>query len=97
MSADGVLVTFDAIAQAQTDVTTTVASIDQQLADLKSYLAPIVASWKGQAFDQYQSLQQQWDNALTDLNTVLGQIGSALGEAHVNYLSTEQANASVWG
>jgi WXG100 family type VII secretion target len=92
-----VLVTFGAIEQAQSDVTTTVASIDQQMSDLQSYLAPIVSTWKGQAFDQYQALQQQWNQALNDLNSVLAQIGSALGEAYSNYTATEQANANVWG
>lgn len=97
MSYTGVTVTFDSIAQAQSDVTLTVSSIDQQMADLKSFLAPIVAQWKGQAFDQYQALQGQWDTAANDLNVVLGQIGTALGEAHVNYLATESRNAATWG
>ena len=98
MSYDGsVLVTFQAIEQAQSDVNTTVSSINSQMDDLKTYLQPIISTWVGSARDGYVNLQTQWNGAATDLNTVLAQIGNALGDAHQNYLSTESANAGTWG
>jgi len=97
MSSDGVLVTFQAIANGQADVNSTVAAINQEMDDLKAYLAPMISTWGGAASDQYQALQQQWDTAATDLNAVLAQIGQALGTAHDNYVQTETSNSNVWG
>ena len=91
-----ILVTFESIAQAQGDVAATSSSINGQLADLKSYLAPMVSSWTGAAAQDYQAKQAQWDSAARDLNTVLAQIGAALGTAHDNYNQAETANRNTW-
>jgi early secretory antigenic target protein ESAT-6 len=92
-----VLVTFDAIQTAQSDVVSTVNAINQEMDDLKSYLQPIVQTWSGAASEQYNSLQNQWNTAAQDLNAVLAQIGQNLQMAHDNYTATESSNASVWG
>jgi len=97
MSYDGgVLVTFSAISDGQADVNTTVAAIDQEMSDLRSFVANIYSTWGGAAAQQYQALQQQWDTAAADLNAVLQRIGQALGTAHDNYVQTETANSNVW-
>lgn len=93
----GITVTFGTIAQAQSDVTNTVAQIDGQLNDLRQFLAPMVSSWEGGAATDYQALQRRWDTAAGDLNIVLQQIGQMLGQANQGYQATEAANASVWG
>ena len=92
----GITVTFGTISQAQADVSNTVARMDQQLGDLRSFLAPLVAAWEGGASTDYQVLQKRWDTAAGDLNTVLGQISQLLGQSHDSYQSTESANASAW-
>lgn len=91
-----VFVTFGAVQQASGDARTTSAQLNQQLADLKSYLAPLVASWEGQASADYNAKQKQWDEAQTALNTLLAQIGSALENSHGNYTEAENKNASMW-
>ncbi len=98
MSAAGgeVFVTFGAVAAASGDAKTTSAALNQQLADLKSYLAPLVASWEGQAAVDYNAKQKQWDQAQTALNTLLAQIGTALDTSHSNYTEAENRNASMW-
>lgn len=92
-----IFVTFEALAQAQGDVSSTSASINGQLADLKDYLAPLVASWTGSASSDYQAKQAQWDSAATDLNLVLAQIGQALGTANDTYQQAESHNQATWG
>lgn len=92
-----ILVTFGAIADAQADTASTYASLNQQLADLKSYLAPLVATWHGQASEQYNGYQRQWDTAAADLNSVLNTISSALGVSNDNYQQAESTNAAAWG
>lgn len=90
------LVTFGAINEAAMDTDSIATQIAQQLSDLKSYLAPLVASWSGQASTDFQALQAKWDASANDLNQVLRQISQALHTAGDNYLTTERTNSSIW-
>lgn len=89
-------VTFSALDAAQGDVSTTASRIRAQLDDLRRYLAPMVATWQGQAAQDYQAKQRQWDTAAADLFAVLAQIGVALGAANDSYQQVERANAARW-
>jgi 6 kDa early secretory antigenic target len=89
-------VTFAALEAAQSDVSGVAARMTNQLEDLKRFLAPMVATWEGQASAEYQAKQRQWDTAAAGLATVLGQIGVALGTANESYRQVEQANAARW-
>ena len=95
-SSNGVKVTFQTIAQAQSDVANTVARINQQHSDLRNFLSPLVAGWEGSASSDYQVLQGRWDSASADLNAVLQEISRMLGTTHDTYRQTEQANTAVW-
>lgn len=92
----GIVVTFGTIMQAQSDVANTVAKIDSQLNDLRSFLAPMVSTWQGGAATDYQQLQRKWDAAAGDMNMVLGQISQMLGSTHDSYRETESRNAATW-
>lgn len=94
--ADHILVTFGALSEAQANTAATYAALNNQLADLKSYLAPLTASWEGDASTTYQGYQAQWDTAAAELNTVLQTISSAVGQALANYQATEQTNTAMW-
>ena len=97
MSGDGhILVTFGAINEAAMDTDAVASQIAQQLSDLKSYLAPLVANWSGEASAEYQALQAKWDAGASDLNQVLRQMAQALRTAGENYQSTERTNTSIW-
>jgi early secretory antigenic target protein ESAT-6 len=89
-------VTFAALETAQTDVSGVAGRMTGQLEDLKRFLAPMVATWEGQAATDYQAKQRQWDAAAASLATVLGQIGVALGSANESYRQVEQTNAARW-
>ncbi|SDJ43161.1 WXG100 family type VII secretion target [Frankineae bacterium MT45] len=89
-------VTFSQLAATQDQVRSTVSNINTQLADLKSYLNPLVQTWSGAAADNYNAAQAQWDRAAEDLNQVLSAIGNALGSANEGYQQTEKSNASRW-
>ena len=97
MSTDGrMLVTFAAINEAAMDADAIASQIAQQLSDLKSYLAPLVATWSGQASSDFQALQARWDASAEDLNQVLRQMSQALRSAGEQYQATESANTSIW-
>ena len=89
-------VTFGELANAQQNVASTARRMTAQLEDLKRYLAPMVAGWTGQAAQDYQSKQRQWDTAAADLTAVLTQIGVAVGHANDGYQQVEAANARRW-
>ena len=98
MSGDGhMLVTFGAVNEAAMDADGVASQIAQQLGDLKAYLAPLVASWSGEASADFQALQAKWDSSATDLNQVLHQMSQALRIAADNYSNTERANKQIWG
>ena len=91
-----ILVTFSAIQAAQSDVSTTSTNINSELSDLKAFLAPMVATWSGTAAENYQAKQRQWDEAATELNNILAQIGRALGSAGDDFATAESSNANIW-
>jgi early secretory antigenic target protein ESAT-6 len=98
MSGDGhIQVTFGAVNEAAIDTDSIASQIAQQLSDLKSYLAPLVASWSGEASSDFQALQAKWDASANDLNQVLRQISQSLRSAGDNYLNTERSNKQIWG
>lgn len=89
-------VTFGEIAAAQQNVAATAQRISGRLDELRRYLAPLAATWEGQAATDYRARQRQWDSAAADLAPVLARIGAALGAANDNYQQVEQANARRW-
>ena len=97
MGAEGqVIVNAQVLDEGATDTDSVAGQIEQQLGDLKGYLAPLVASWTGEASTDYQALQQKWNTSADDLHAVLRQIAAALRTASQNYVSGEQSNASMW-
>ncbi len=96
MGTGPIKVTFSALTEAQTSVTTTAGRMTAQLEELKRFLAPMVATWSGQAAEEYGIKQRQWDTAAADMAVVLAQIGRALGAANDSYYQVEQANAGRW-
>ena len=97
MSGDGnILVTFGAINEAAMDTDSIASQISQQLTDLKSFIAPLVASWSGEASSDFQALQAKWDTSADDLSRVLRQMAQALRTAGESYQSTERTNSSIW-
>jgi WXG100 family type VII secretion target len=98
MSGDGhIQVTFGVVNEAAMDTDAIASQIAQQLGDLKAYLAPLVASWSGEASGDFQALQAKWDASANDLNQVLRQISQSLRTAGDNYSNTERANKQIWG
>ena len=89
-------VTFGALEGARADVASTAARISGRLDDLRRAVGPLAGTWDGQAAQEYQARQRQWDAAAADLTRVLVDVGRALGEAHDGYRAAENANAGLW-
>jgi ESAT-6 family protein len=93
---DGIQVTFGSLESAAGSIGTQAGKVQSSLDDLKSFLQPLVASWTGQAAEQYQQHQRTWDQAAADMQQVLAAIGTAVQRAAEDYQAGEQVNTARW-
>lgn len=91
-----ILVNFQTISQASSDVRHTTQNIRQQLDDLESGVKKIAQSWEGAAQEGYQAKQAEWDKRAASLHATLEAIAKALDNAAQNYQSTESQNSRIW-
>ncbi|MCB5909312.1 WXG100 family type VII secretion target [Streptomyces pinistramenti] len=91
-----ILVNFETISQAASDVRRTANNIRSQLDNLEAGVKKIAASWEGAAQEGYQARQREWDKRAASLHSTLEAIAKALDNAAQNYRSTEHKNANVW-
>ena len=89
-------VSFGALVGASTDTSATAGRIATKLEELRSSLAPMVATWEGQAAADYQAKQAKWDTAAAGINAVLMNVSKALADAAQRYEQTEQVNQRRW-
>lgn len=94
--ADGVGVDFDKLYNAGLGTKAVAGSIQQQLQDLKGYLAPLTSDWTGDAATGYQAKMTDWDRVAQDLYKVLENFAQDLLDAHDNYRGGEKHNTSIW-
>lgn len=91
-----VVVTFGEIEAGRGNVAQTAGAVQQQLDDLKKFLAPLVSTYTGAASEAWQVKQAEWDRAAADIQQVLASIGVALGTANDAYQQAETSNANRW-
>ena len=94
MSDGEIYVNYQALQDGEATIIQISQRIEQKLSDLKGRLARI--QWEGQDQAAYQNYQQQWDQAIADLNTILAKTGALVGSAHGNYKQNEINNTHVW-
>ncbi|MDX3077932.1 WXG100 family type VII secretion target [Streptomyces sp. NPDC088354] len=92
-----ILVNFQTISQAATDVRTTANNIKRQLDDLESGVKKIAATWEGSAQEAYRAKQTEWDQRAASMHQTLEAIARALDTAAQNYQDTENKNRQIWG
>ncbi|MCW2875728.1 WXG100 family type VII secretion target [Actinacidiphila oryziradicis] len=92
-----ILVNFQTISQASTDVRQTAGNIKRQLDDLEAGVKKIATTWEGSAQEAYQAKQSEWDQRAASLHQTLEQIAKALDTAAQNYQATESKNQQIWG
>jgi WXG100 family type VII secretion target len=97
MGADGqVVVNSGTLNEGAADTDSIAGQIEQELNDLKGFLAPLVSSWQGEAASDWQALQTKWNASGADLHAILQQIAAGLRTASENYVSGENTNKSMW-
>jgi len=82
------------LAETQTVFTNRSGEIDAELDTLRGLLEQL--DWEGQDKVSYEQHKAAWDSAVRDINELLTQIGSAVGVAGENYVTTELNNSRLW-
>ncbi|MEU7525829.1 WXG100 family type VII secretion target [Saccharothrix sp. NPDC042600] len=93
---DRIEVSFGELASAASSISSQANQVQQQLEDLKTRLAPVIAQWDGGASESYQAAQAQWDQSANDLQSVLASIGVAVQQATEAYEAAERTNQNRW-
>lgn len=86
-------VDFAALQQGVADIQKGLNTLENQLAELERDAGPLVASWEGEAKQQYDDRQRRWTQASVHLQGILREIKGALEASAASYLETEQKAA----
>jgi WXG100 family type VII secretion target len=93
---DRIIVDTLAMQQAGDDIQKAISQMYQELDELDSAAAPLIASWDGEAKEAYTMHQRRWRSAAADLTTNLESIRRALLDSADGYASTETSNANLF-
>lgn len=74
-----------------------VRNMTGELDGLKSGIAPLLATWDGEAREAYFTRQAEWESAANDLRDLLGRIERALRESAEKMQVREAANRAKFG
>ncbi|MEV2241789.1 WXG100 family type VII secretion target [Micromonospora sp. NPDC049891] len=74
-----------------------VRNMTGELDGLKSGIAPLLATWDGDAKEAYFQRQSEWESAANDLRDLLGRIEKALRESAAKMQAREAANRAKFG
>ncbi|OFO49568.1 WXG100 family type VII secretion target [Corynebacterium sp. HMSC073D01] len=87
---------FGAISAASADMRTTSGRINGLLGDLKSQIAPMVSTWKGDSAVAYQDAQNRWDRAAGELNQILETIARTVEDGNQRMSEMNSRAAASW-
>ena len=92
-----VSVKFEAVASVEARIGDTLKKLTNRLHELEGELNPIQNHWTGDARAAYAGDKAKWDTAAADMNTVLGQMQKAVGDAHETYVQVNNKTKSLFG
>jgi 6 kDa early secretory antigenic target len=87
---------FGSLQTGEADFAGTYAQLQATISTLDAQLRANLAQWDGQAQEAYYVAKAQWDAAMANMAAVLNNLRGVIGEANVNYSTTEAANAALW-
>jgi WXG100 family type VII secretion target len=79
--------------QGLSDETQAIASA---ISTLEANCQDLVQNWIGPAKNGWYTSKQQWDQAVSSMQSLLGQSSSTLSDMHTGYTNTENNNADGW-
>jgi 6 kDa early secretory antigenic target len=87
---------FGSLSAGESDFASIYSQLQTTISTLDSQLKTNLAEWDGQAQQAYYAAKAQWDAAMANMQMVLNNLRGVVGEASVNYPTTEAANANLW-
>ena len=88
---------FGSLQAGEADYASIYSQLQSTISTLDGQLRSSLNMWDGQAQQAYYVAKAQWDAAMANMAAVLNNLRAVIGEANVNYSTTEAANASLWG
>ncbi|BBZ19856.1 WXG100 family type VII secretion target [Mycolicibacterium gadium] len=82
---------FGAIEGGAGEIGGVVNRVEGLLKEGAASLATLQSVWGGSGSEAYLAVQTRWDNASTELNLALQQLGHTISEAGINMAQTEAA------
>jgi early secretory antigenic target protein ESAT-6 len=87
---------FGSLQAGEADYASIYSQLQSTISTLDGQLRSGLNMWDGQAQQAYYVAKAQWDAAMANMAAVLNNLRAVIGEANVNYSSTEAANAALW-
>ncbi|MGH3273656.1 MAG: WXG100 family type VII secretion target [Streptosporangiaceae bacterium] len=87
---------FESLQQAQDDLGTAAAAVQNTIDELESKLQANLSQWSGAAQQAYIPVKQSWRDAIEDMQRVLTKAGGHLATAQQIYADAENHNMSIW-
>ena len=89
MSFDGIRVQHSKLEQGAADVMQSAKDIETRLNVLEGDLNPLKSDWHGAAKLAYDDAKKKWDQAMTDMITLLTQAGQGVDTSNAEYKSAD--------
>lgn len=86
----------ESLDQLQANLRLAYRGVEDETNDLEKALEAKLADWSGEAKEAYWQAKAQWEKAIGELNTVLGQLGAAVENIKTNYTATERSNTTIF-
>ncbi len=83
---------FGAIGDLTGGMMTKWSALNERLEDVKSAIAPLVATWQGEDSQAYQAKQAEWNSAQTELNSVLQSLIGSVNSGNQRMMEQEAMN-----
>jgi WXG100 family type VII secretion target len=71
-------------------------AIASVISELEGVINPLIGTWEGISANAWQSLQQNWNNMIAQMNADLGKNAGVLSEMTSNYGTTDNNLAMQW-
>jgi 6 kDa early secretory antigenic target len=87
---------FGSLQAGEADYASIYSQLQSTISTLDGQLRSSLNMWDGEAQQAYYVAKAKWDAAMANMAAVLNNLRAVIGEANVNYSTTEAANAALW-
>ncbi|CAA9372269.1 MAG: protein of unknown function DUF909 [uncultured Nocardioides sp.] len=93
MTFDGIQVQHGKLEMGAADVMQAAKDIENRLDQLESDLNPLSSDWSGNAKLAYRDAKAKWDQAMTEMITLLQQASQGVDSSNAEYRAADQRGA----